>query len=257
MTPLKRGPVKTRRFQLSSLPRSMLTSTMSEPLPPNPYSDNSVLQGAYDCCLYVQGLSDWGVLGLSDAAMLQTAPQVAGRTLGYALIAAPTDKARHCVAREVFRCGRDLEALAGLAHLYIYGFICVCEFNPLFLVCVRTPLTPPLVRNSYGPTPAETPPSSLFEATVTERGETPVPEGWTPIELRDKVSVHQAHMRLPFMYHPQSSCCEMRIAASSPVLSIWTSPGRRGTSRKGTCRGSLLLKQHTSSATPCLQASEA
>ena len=76
---------------------------MSEPLPPNPYSDNSVLPGAYDCCLYVQGLSDWGVLGLSDAAMLQTAPQVAGRTLGYALIAAPTDKARHCVAREVFR----------------------------------------------------------------------------------------------------------------------------------------------------------
>ena len=104
---------------------------MGAPLPNNPYSDDSMLQKAYERCLYVQGLTDWGVLvGPTETVMLKTSPQVAGRTLGYALIKAPTEEARTCVAREVVSCGRDLEAIAGLAHLYIYGFIRICEYDP-------------------------------------------------------------------------------------------------------------------------------
>ena len=58
--------------------------------------------------------------------MLHTSPQVAGRTLRYALNFAHSDAGRACVAREVQTCEDDPEILAGLAHLYIYGLIRIC-----------------------------------------------------------------------------------------------------------------------------------
>ncbi|TBU29127.1 hypothetical protein BD311DRAFT_757020 [Dichomitus squalens] len=56
-----------------------------------------------------------------EETVFRTSPRVAARVLGYALIHAPSDVGRDCVAREVHDCHNDPEVLAGLAHFYIYG----------------------------------------------------------------------------------------------------------------------------------------
>ncbi|KAJ6486672.1 hypothetical protein C8R45DRAFT_995488 [Mycena sanguinolenta] len=50
-------------------------------------------------------------------------PKVAARTLGYALIHAPSPAGRDCISQEIVGCNDEPEYLAGLAHLYIYGLI--------------------------------------------------------------------------------------------------------------------------------------
>ncbi|RDX53495.1 hypothetical protein OH76DRAFT_1553572 [Lentinus brumalis] len=105
---------------------------MAEALPFNPYSatDKPEWHAAYERCLELERVPSWTthITDLDEAAyalMLQISPEVAARTLGYALIEASDDKGRKCVAREINDCEYDFEALAGLAHLYIFGFICV------------------------------------------------------------------------------------------------------------------------------------
>ena len=105
------------------------------PLPNNPY--NPLTQpdwhGAFVSCKRLEAASAWATclpdLEKADpeAIMLNTSPVVAGRTLGYALILAPDDVGRDCVAREIRACNNDLEILAGLAHLYIHSLIRICE----------------------------------------------------------------------------------------------------------------------------------
>ncbi|KAJ6463209.1 hypothetical protein C8R47DRAFT_1238475 [Mycena vitilis] len=65
--------------------------------------------------------------------MLTTSTQVAARTLGYAILHASSAEGRLCISNEILACDRDLEILAGLAHLYIFGLIRVCKAPPLLL----------------------------------------------------------------------------------------------------------------------------
>ncbi|TFK89683.1 hypothetical protein K466DRAFT_661368 [Polyporus arcularius HHB13444] len=96
---------------------------MVEALPSNPYSASErSWHAAYERCLELERIPSWAPHindpdeAPSDALTLQTSPEVAARTLGYALIEAPTDVGRSCVAWEINNCGDDFEALAGLAH---------------------------------------------------------------------------------------------------------------------------------------------
>ncbi|PIL26862.1 hypothetical protein GSI_11042 [Ganoderma sinense ZZ0214-1] len=107
------------------------------PLPPNPYSPTThpAWHAAFNACLpLAECAGTWADLspGLAAAAdtsgaavdtmlALQTSPEVAGRTLGHALLRAPHDVARDCVAREITGCEGDAELLAGLAHVFIFG----------------------------------------------------------------------------------------------------------------------------------------
>ena len=104
-------------------------------LPPNPYSPltHPNWHAAYACCVPLEQariLADTMFLLVPaappQADMVQTSGQVAGRTLGYALIHAPNEVARDCVAREINGCEDDEELLAGLAHVFIFGFIRIC-----------------------------------------------------------------------------------------------------------------------------------
>ena len=105
------------------------------PLPDNPY--NPLTQpdwhDAFVSCKRLEAASAWATFlpdlekADPEAIMLNTSPVVAGRTLGYALILAPNDVGRDCVAREIRACDDDPEIIAGLAHLYIYSLIRVCE----------------------------------------------------------------------------------------------------------------------------------
>ena len=90
-------------------------------LPPNPYSPltHPSWHAAYACCIRLEEVSP-------QVDMLQTGGQVAGRTLGFALIHAPNEVARDCVAREINGCEDNVELLVGLAHVYIFEFIRIC-----------------------------------------------------------------------------------------------------------------------------------
>ncbi|KAJ7749233.1 hypothetical protein B0H14DRAFT_2983035 [Mycena olivaceomarginata] len=76
--------------------------------------------------------------------MLKTSVEVAARTLGFALIYSLTVEGRRCLAREINSTDRDAEILAGLAHLYIFGFIRVSRNpkgpTPVLVPTDQTPL---------------------------------------------------------------------------------------------------------------------
>ncbi|KAJ7343252.1 hypothetical protein DFH08DRAFT_915163 [Mycena albidolilacea] len=103
--------------------------------------------------------------------MFHNPPEVAGRTLGYALCFAPSDSGRDCVAREVNACDGDIESLAGLAHLYIFGLIRV-------------------FKNPKGPTPTitadQTPDVMFDQQTNLHRNSLSIP-GAQPPSLRKKL----------------------------------------------------------------------
>ncbi|RPD65050.1 hypothetical protein L227DRAFT_277372 [Lentinus tigrinus ALCF2SS1-6] len=61
---------------------------------------------------------------------------ITARVLGHSLLLAPNDSRRDALVRDILACHEDPELLAGLAYLYIFGFIL---YNP------------------KGPTPAVTP----------------------------------------------------------------------------------------------------
>lgn len=105
------------------------------PLPDNPfdpYTQKDCRQ-AFDSCKRLEQSNSWGFLkDLSPQpnerglVMLATSPTVAARTLGYALIYAPSVKGRDELATEVISCQDNQEWLAGLAHLYIFGLLRIC-----------------------------------------------------------------------------------------------------------------------------------
>ncbi|KAJ7104026.1 hypothetical protein B0H15DRAFT_935570 [Mycena belliarum] len=104
---------------------------MPQPLPSNPFAKHTPEWDAYNSCLHLEALTSWSVDDLNariadpslEGLMLAIPPQVAGRTLGYALFYAPSDTGRACVAEEIVACTGDLDTLASLAHLYIFGLI--------------------------------------------------------------------------------------------------------------------------------------
>ena len=112
----------------------MATKLLPTPLPDNPYEPHTQQDwhDAFTTCKRLEAADNWGVFfrepdeALSEDIMFRTSPLVAGRTLGYALIYAPSDVSRDCVARDIRACDGDAEILAGLAHLYIFGLIRLC-----------------------------------------------------------------------------------------------------------------------------------
>jgi len=106
-----------------------------------------------------------------EAFMFKHPPEVAGRTLGYALVFAPSDAGRDCVAREVNACNGDIERLAALAHLYIFGLVRV-------------------FKNPKGPTPAitadQSPDVRFSQQTMLHKGSLKAP-GEQPASLRQQL----------------------------------------------------------------------
>ncbi|KAJ7067814.1 hypothetical protein C8F01DRAFT_577054 [Mycena amicta] len=97
------------------------------PLPTHPDFQDPHIAHAYARCLDLQPQETWRTLAVDLQApaeyMAKLSPPVVARTLGYALIYAPTTKGRRCVAREINAANADEEILAGLAYLYIYALI--------------------------------------------------------------------------------------------------------------------------------------
>ncbi|KAJ7196767.1 hypothetical protein GGX14DRAFT_375800 [Mycena pura] len=121
--------------------------------------------------------------------MFKHPPEVAGRTLGYALIFAPSDAGRDCVAREVNACNGDIERLAALAHLYIFGLVRVCECC-FHANCRYLSYISPLVKNPKGPTPAitadQSPDVRFSQQTMLHKGSLKAP-GEQPASLRQQL----------------------------------------------------------------------
>ncbi|KAJ7628637.1 hypothetical protein FB45DRAFT_918839 [Roridomyces roridus] len=154
---------------------------MPEPLPPNTFTAHTPAWNAYNSCVDLEALASWGAFVQDldprignpslEAFMFQNPPEVAGRTLGYALRFAPNDTGRNCVAREVNACNGDIESLAGLAHLYIYGLIRV-------------------FRNPKGPTPtitADQSPDVTFDQQANIHKISLITPGAQPTSLRKKL----------------------------------------------------------------------
>ncbi|KAI1784654.1 hypothetical protein LXA43DRAFT_1121590 [Ganoderma leucocontextum] len=176
--------------RVASSPRKMQTSTpklLPTPLPPNPYSPitHPGWHTAFDSCVTLERAASWADLEPShqlaeaspdvDVVMLQTSPEVAGRTLGYALVHAPNDGVRvgrDCVAREINGCEGDPEILAGLAHVYIFGLIRIFT-------------------NPSGPTPIDESPCFAFDAIA--QGEDDQTTGLTPKWLTKKLLPRDHH----------------------------------------------------------------
>ncbi|KAJ7667525.1 hypothetical protein DFH06DRAFT_1380620 [Mycena polygramma] len=129
--------------------------------------------------------------------MLKTSTQVAARTLGYAILYAPSAEGRLCVSNEILACERDLEILAGLAHLYIFGLIRVFKNPKGATPFVSLDGSPPIkvaadLHDSL--VPAEQSLTQLKDEVGVSLNvaadlshETLVPAGKTPKQLKDEV----------------------------------------------------------------------
>ncbi|KAI0261957.1 hypothetical protein BC834DRAFT_893435 [Gloeopeniophorella convolvens] len=155
------------------------------PLPINAYDPNTnpARHAAFESCILLEHLESWETSpdelakSSSEVVMFKISPRVAARTLGYALLHAPTDHGRDCVAREIAACDDDPEILAGLAHLYIFGLIRIF-WNP------------------KGPTPvvsADESPRLSFEAAVGHHAQILEPTGATPRRLKEQLQHRDSH----------------------------------------------------------------
>ncbi|KAH9888962.1 hypothetical protein C8Q73DRAFT_708889 [Cubamyces lactineus] len=166
-------------------------------LPSNPYSSppNSEWHNAYEACLSMEAATAWNVLVPNidsedlQELMFDTPPQVAGRTLGYALIHATTKKGRDVLAREIVSCVKDYRVLSGLAHLCIFGMI-------------------RMFRNPKGPTPIDSVDESP-EHLVT--GTSP---GYTPAWLRAQL-LQRDEFRCVFTHRPDARSLRQQMAAGA------------------------------------------
>ena len=117
----------------------------SKPFPqallPNPYPVGDT-HTAYEHCRRLECREYWNTFSddlrnsLSADIMQGMTPAVAARVLGHGLLLAPNDAGRNALVRDILACDEDLELLAGLAHLYVYGLIRVCTWRhtcPLLL----------------------------------------------------------------------------------------------------------------------------
>ncbi len=107
------------------------------PLPANPYdlASQPHLHRDFASCARVGGATSWESFfdelhrSMSQDLIFNTSPQIAGKTLGYALIYAPTIVGRDRLAHELITFDNDPEVFAGLANLYIFGLIRICSFH--------------------------------------------------------------------------------------------------------------------------------
>ena len=111
------------------------TRHLPAPLPQNLYPTGD-LCAAYERCLWLQESlpvgRDLSVDDSEKAGSLETtlelSPVVAARVLGYGLLYSFTDAGRNTLSHDILSCGEDKELLVGLAHLYVYGLLRVCEW---------------------------------------------------------------------------------------------------------------------------------
>ncbi|KAL6302408.1 hypothetical protein BKA93DRAFT_736934 [Sparassis latifolia] len=96
----------------------------SEPLPPNKYS--GLEEDAYNTCLYLERLLDWGEEISDEVRTSKRTPQLCGRLLGYMMLEAPTPEGRLNVAKEIQTCASASDTqdrLAGITQFYDHHFI--------------------------------------------------------------------------------------------------------------------------------------
>ena len=121
------------------------TEPSAQPLSPNPYhGGDPALFTAYEQCLRLERRgTEWNIYAadsdlqqpLSEAMTNDMTPRVVARVLGFGMLLAPKDQGRIALAREIIACNEDLELLAGLAHLYVYGLIRVCKCAACLCSC--------------------------------------------------------------------------------------------------------------------------
>ena len=118
--------------------RKDLSSTLksnSHPLPVNNPFNHELPEhmAAYERCLQVEALDQWSLLATdlqwdeSEEMMLEMSPQFSARVLGFGMIHAPSPEGKRRLANEINGCGDDLEMFTGLAYLYVFGLIRICE----------------------------------------------------------------------------------------------------------------------------------
>lgn len=97
-----------------------------QPLPENHYPDDTEIRRAYDQCLALEQRDAWSVVddGLQNEAITTN---LSPRVLGQALLLAPSEEGRDALTRDIIGCNGDFGLLAGLAHLFVYGLIRLCE----------------------------------------------------------------------------------------------------------------------------------
>ncbi|TFY75682.1 hypothetical protein EWM64_g8331 [Hericium alpestre] len=132
--PRESADVHVRRTLNLNVSTTMMIRPQSLPAYDLEATDLS-LRMAYDTCLWLESPSARGTfstdieLERSHAIMAEISPIVAARVLGYCLRFAHSQAGRAALTREINECDRDLELLAGLAHLYVFGLIRVFR-NP-------------------------------------------------------------------------------------------------------------------------------
>ncbi|TBU29134.1 hypothetical protein BD311DRAFT_777716 [Dichomitus squalens] len=147
--------------------------------------------------------------------MFCTIPRVAGRVLGYALIYAPSDVGRDCVAREVQDRHNDPEVLVGLAHLYIYGLIRI-YWRAFFFLDYPMFINPWAVKNPKGPTPlisADSSPRQSFDVTLEGHARTRVEPGVSPQDLKD-VMMGRDNYRCVFTNKPDLGSVRRHVVSA-------------------------------------------
>jgi hypothetical protein len=114
---------------------AMVNKTTPKPLPlcPASFPAGSNLQRAFQVCKTLESKQQWppscADLTQSEDILLDLTPARASGVLGFALLYSPSNSGRDNLAEEILGCNDDYEQLAGLAHLYLYGFIGVCTLS--------------------------------------------------------------------------------------------------------------------------------
>jgi hypothetical protein len=122
-----------------------------QPLPENQFALGTNHHMAYEECRLLEQKEAWLERDLSENIMRDMPPSMVARVLGYALMFAPSEAGRDFLARDILSCRPEHlstqdasycspELLAGLAHIYVFGVIHVCEsihysLGPEFNAC--------------------------------------------------------------------------------------------------------------------------
>ncbi|TFY73797.1 hypothetical protein EWM64_g10214 [Hericium alpestre] len=137
------------------------------------------LRTAYDTCLWLESFSGLEAFATnlehdrSHSIMTDMSSTLSARVLGYALLYAHSQAGRGALIREINECNRDLELLAGLAHLYVFGLIRV-------------------FRNPKGPTPdisSSQSPRHSFQQALLDAEHLLQKTSFTAAELRKLVNL--------------------------------------------------------------------
>ena len=95
------------------------------------------MQEAFQVCKALESEARWLVSpddlhSGSEDILSDLTPTCAGRALGFGLLYSPSNGGRDALATDILERNGDHELLAGLAHLYVFGFIGLRTSSVLF-----------------------------------------------------------------------------------------------------------------------------